>query len=319
MQVDFEEKDHVYFVNGEIASISVTELLHKHGLAPNYDGVSKERMEMSAEKGREVHKDLENVVNTPNYKPTTPQGKQFAEWVKENVDCGVGEQVIGYEQDGMIIAGTADLIGFTREGELFIADHKNTVQFQREYVSWQVSLLDYFFRQLKGEKINGKVLNWKGATKFWCLKYNPKTGDLTPKELKKVPDSEIVELLNKEYTNGKYQRKELVVDEELKERFLTAEDYLIKIEEEYKRATENAKKIREEMLKLFQSQNIKSWENADGTIKVTYVEQQDRVSVDSNKLKKDYPMAYEKCQKITKIKPQIRVKIKRENEDDEDV
>ena len=56
MQVDFEEKDHVYFVNGEIASISVTELLHKHGLAPNYGTTPKERLEASAQKGKEVHK-----------------------------------------------------------------------------------------------------------------------------------------------------------------------------------------------------------------------------------------------------------------------
>lgn len=317
MQVDFEEKGHVYFVNGEIASISVTELLHKHGLAPDYTGVSKESLDNAAAKGKEVHKDLENIVNTPGYKPTTPQGKEFLEWSKENMSCGVAELPIGYEQDGMIIAGTADLVGFTPEGAMFIADHKNTTTFQREYVSWQVSLLDYFFRKLKGEKLNGKVFNWKGATEFWCLKYDPKTGKLTPKELKKVPDKDIQELLDDEYNNNKYQRKELVVDEELQKQFLTAEEYLIKMENEYKQATENAKRLREEMLKLFESQNIKSWEN--DKIKVTYVEQQERLSVDSTKLKKEYPMAWDKCQKITKVKPQIRVKIKGENEDEESI
>ena len=41
MRIDFDEKNHIYRVDGDIASISVTELLHKHGLAPDYSGVSK--------------------------------------------------------------------------------------------------------------------------------------------------------------------------------------------------------------------------------------------------------------------------------------
>ena len=36
MVIDFDEANHVYAVNGNIADISVTALLRKHGLAPNY-------------------------------------------------------------------------------------------------------------------------------------------------------------------------------------------------------------------------------------------------------------------------------------------
>ena len=50
MIVEFEEKDHIYSVNGDIATISVTELLKKHGLSPSYDGVNKTIMRESAEK-----------------------------------------------------------------------------------------------------------------------------------------------------------------------------------------------------------------------------------------------------------------------------
>ena len=322
MQVDFKEQGHVYYVDGEIASISVTELLRKHGLAPSYSGISEDVLESAAEKGKEVHKDLENVINVRNYKPTTKQGEEFAKWVKENVDCAVAEQPIGFKYNGMILAGTADLIGFTKDGALFIADHKNTLQFHREYVTWQVSLLDYFLEAFtflrSGERLNGKFLNWRGATKFWCLKYNPKTGKLTPKELTKIPKKEIEDLIEKEYNNLKYQRKELVAEEELKSRFVTAEEYLLKVEEEFKRATEAAKNVRAEMLALFEKQNIKSWESPNGQIKATYVEAQDRLSVDTTKLKKEFPQAFEKCQKISKIKPQLRIKVRSENGEEDD-
>ena len=106
MIVDFEEKGHIYSVNGEIASISVTELLAKHGLAPDYSGISKAKLKESADNGKAVHKDLEDILNVAGYEPKTEQGKHFAEWVKENLDCGVGEQKLGYEYNGLIIAGT---------------------------------------------------------------------------------------------------------------------------------------------------------------------------------------------------------------------
>ena len=97
MIIEFEEKGHVYSVNGEIASISVTELLAKHGLAPDYSGVDKKKLRESSAIGKEVHKDLENVLNVAGYEPKTQQGKQFKEWVEQNLDCGVGEQMLRQE------------------------------------------------------------------------------------------------------------------------------------------------------------------------------------------------------------------------------
>ena len=100
-------------------------------------------------KGKEVHKDLENVLNTAGYEPKTEQGKQFAGWVKENLDCGVGEQVLGFERDGFILAGTADIMAISKKRKnlllLTIRTHRNFI----EYVSWQVSLLDYMARKLE--------------------------------------------------------------------------------------------------------------------------------------------------------------------------
>ena len=317
MVVDFEEKEHVYSVNGEIASVSVTELLTKHGLAPNYKGANKTLLKSKAEEGKKIHKDLENILNKADYEPTTPQGLNFKKWVKDNIDCGVGEQVLAYEKDGLIIAGTADVMAIGKNGELIIADHKNTSKFHKEYVSWQVSLLDYFARMLGNEKINGKTINWKGATKFIGLHYDTKTGELTPYELEKIDDKEIEKLLECEYKNEKYQRPVLVIDKALEESFVQAEALLISLEEAKKKAEVSAKEIREQILKLFEEQGIKSWESADKSVKVTYVAPIDQIRVDSAKLKKEFPQVYSKCQKLTKTAAQIRVKV-RGGEDFED-
>ena len=315
MVIEFEEKDHIYSVNGEIASISVTELLAKHGLAPDYSGINKQKLRESAEKGKEVHKDLENILNEAGYEPKTEQGKQFKKWVDENLDCGVGEQMLGYEKDGMIIAGTADMMGISKNRKiLIIGDHKNTAKFHREYVSWQVSLLDYFARQLGKEKINGKLLNWKGAEKFYCFHYDPKTGKMEVMELEKVPDEEIEKLLDCEYNNTLYTRPMLVVDPELQERYLKAEETFMAIEEQAKKAQATRDELRGELLALFEAQGIKSWESPNGKLLVTYVAPQDRISVDSAKLKKTYPQIFTECQKLSKVKAQIRVTVRGEED-----
>ena len=233
MIVNFEEKGHIYSVNGEIASISVTELLTKHGLSP-YSGVNKAKMKESADVGKAIHKDLEDILNVASYEPKTEQGKQFAEWVKENLDCGVGEQMLGFESNGLVIAGTADVMAIAKDKTLIVADHKNTSQFHREYVSWQVSILDYFARKLGKEKINGKLLNWKGAKRFICFHYDPKTGGMTPHELNKVADEEIEKLLDCELHDEIYQRPMLVVDPELQQKYLQAEENFIAFEKQVK-------------------------------------------------------------------------------------
>ena len=315
MIVDFEEKGHIYSVNGEIASISVTELLAKHGLAPDYGGVSKAKLATSATKGKEVHKDLEDILNVAAYKPKTKQGEQFAKWVEENLDCGVGEQVLGYEYNGLIIAGTADVMAIAKDGTLIVADHKNTSKFHREYVSWQVSILDYFARKLGKEKINGKLLNWKGAKDFYCFHYDPKSEEMKVYALEKVDDSEIERLIDCEYNNTIYQRAGLVIEKELQERFLWAELKIAEIELAKKKVEEEAKQLRQQMLELFEKQGVKSWESPNGVLKVTYVAPTEQIRVDSSKLKTKYPQVFSECQKLVKTSAQIRVKVRGEEDE----
>lgn len=311
MLITFREKEHIYTVSGNIADISVTELLHKFGLAPNYEGANKEVLRKAAEEGKKVHKDLEYVLNKANYTPKTKQGESFAKWVKENLDCGVGEQKLGFITDVITIAGTADVMGFLKDGTPFIADHKNTSQFHKEYVEWQTSLLDYMARKLGSQKVNGKALNWKGAKKRFCFLYDKETGELDVKELGTIPDEEIERLINCEIKGEIYQRPALVVDNELIENFEKAEKQLIAVEENYKQAKARVEEFRAKLLQLMEFQKIKSWESPDRSLKVIYIAPTSKAKVDSKKLKHDFPLAYSSCLKVENTKSSIRI-LKRE-------
>ena len=315
MNITFTEKGHVYSVNGEIASISVTELLERHKLSPDYAGVSKKVLSQKAEQGTKIHKDLESVLNVLGYVPTTEQGKHFSEWVSNNIDCGVGEQKLALEYKGIIIAGTADVMGIMKDGTLFIGDHKNTSKIYNEYVSWQVSLLDYMARKIGDEKVNGRKLNWKGAKHFYCFHYNNE-GEMDVRELEKVPDKEIERLLDCEINSEQYQRAELAIEKDMAEQFMQAEKEFFEIETLAKQAKAKRDGMRAKIQALFEAQGIKSWESPDGTIKVTYSLPYGRLDVDGEKLKKDYPMVYEKCLKAVKVAGSIKVKIRRKDDNE---
>ena len=317
MRIDFEEQNHVYRINDEIANISVTELLAKHGLAPNYLGASRAKLKECADKGKEVHKDLEQIINDLNHVPTTEQGKQFREWAKMNLQNGIAEQIVGFEREGFTIAGTVDLLGTDMEGNLIIGDHKNTSKFHREYVSWQVSLYDYFLRRLRNEKINGvQFRNWNGAKRFYCFHYNSKTAKMTIYELEKIADEEIEKLIECERHGEKYRRPQLYLATEISEKFLMAERLLVQKELEYKQAEENAKKIREEILEAFEKQHVLSWESPNKAVKVTYVSKREGFTVDQTKLRREYPLVYEKVVKPTSRKAYIQIKLKGEQKNE---
>lgn len=311
MIIELEEKTHCYSVNGDIASISLTELLSKHGLSPSYNGVSKGKLRESAMVGKSVHKDLEGIFNFVGYKPKTLQGKNFLKYVKENIDCGIAEQKLAIEYKGLIIAGTADLLAILKDGTKAVADHKTTSKVYKEAVSWQTSILDYMARKIGLENVNGKPLNWKGADKFLCYHYEKDTGEINIIELDKVDDEEIERLFECELNGEIYQRPNLIVDADLQERVEKAEQYLVEVEQSAEQAKEKAKALREQLQTLMEQQKIKSWESPSGLVKVTYIDKFEKMNIDSAKLKKDFPEVYSKCQKIVTSNATVRVTIRK--------
>lgn len=305
MRIEFEEKGHIYTVDGEIASLSITELLSKHGISPDYRGVSKATLKAKAKKGKEIHKDIEKFVNDKGYEPKTMEGKAFEEWAKENIDSAVAEFKCAFIYEGMIIAGALDLIGFTKDNCAFILDHKTTSKVHKESVAWQVSIGDYFLRQLSGRVINGNLFHWLGATKFICLHYVD--GALKSVELEKIPDSEIERLIKCEYNNEKYERLSLVVDSELESQLVLAEQRLYEISLQEKEAKATAQKFRELLKAEMERQNILHYETTDGLLKIAYVPTIEKTVVDNKALKEKYPQIYANCTKTQTQKSHIRI------------
>lgn len=313
--IDFDEDTHTYMVNGEIAQLSITELLAKHNLAPSYSGANKQILRDSAEYGKTIHKDIELLINSKIYEPQTQSGKNFLHdfllkcyggWRNLNA-----EKKVGIDYKGLVIAGTIDIIGdyIDKETALkvnMVADNKTTSTIHKKAVTWQVNLGDY---------INAKMCEHDGlynerANKFYCFHYE-KDGTLNIVELPKIPDTEIEKLLDAEKNGELYHEPKLnIIDLELSNKLEQAEKYLFQKEQEYKEAKGQAEKLRENFKQLFEQQGIKSWTSPSGMVSITYIEPTQVTTIDSTKLKKEQPDIYETYKKTTNKKGYVKVTTK---------
>lgn len=297
-----DEKTHSYFVDGEVADISVTELLHKHGLAPSYNGVDEGVLEEARARGKEVHRDIECYIEGEGFIPETRAGLNFAHWAELKIKEAHAEQKIAFEYKGIVIAGSIDLIGNFEGLGAVIADHKTTSRFQREYVSWQLSIYDYIARKLNGIVVNNRRIILGGAEKFLCFLFD-QNGDMTVKECDKIPDDEIERLFECEANGEIYKRAGLVLSDEMALEIDSAEATLLFYEQAAKTAKARAEKVRAAVLAEMEKQGIFSYESEK--VKIAYRAGYTKEAVDGKALKAEMPEVYKRYLKKSAVKPTV--------------
>ena len=313
MIIEFNEKDHIYIVDGEIANTSVTKLLAKHNLANNYAGVDATVLKRKAEYGTSIHKDIEAYIKE-NKAPETKEGELFKGYATENISGAIAEQLIGINYNGLTIGGSVDLIGFLKGGKPIIADHKTYASMDnrvKQHIAWQLSIYDYMLRHTK--EVNGVKLNWLGAKEFKVFWYkkdsDTKEISLEVIDVDKVEDSEIENLLNCEIQNKTYTPKELIITQDLELKLQQAEIILAKKELEIKQYEEECKKYRSQLKEMMESQNILNWKSPNGVVSISYVAPYVREGIDTKKLKKERPDIYEGYLKPTNVSATIKVSV----------
>ena len=312
MLIEFDERTHTYMINGEIATTSVTKLLAKHKLTNNYDGIDERVLKRKAEYGNRIHKDIEMWLNkkpSEAYEPQTIQCRLFIDYFKKNIDSAVSEQKIGLEYaDTLSICGSVDLIGFNKQQELIIADHKTYANMTKEtenHIAWQLSIYDYMLCRCK--EINGKKIKWFGAKHLYIYWYK-KDNTMEIIEVDRIPDSEIENLFECEVSGITYRPRELILPSELEKSILEGELRVAKLELETKKAQEQVERNREQLKELMEKQKIVKWESPNGIIKVNYSSAYQRDGIDMKKLKAEYPKVFNECYKAINVKANVKVK-----------
>lgn len=286
----FIEDTHEYFLDDK-KLISVTQLMQKHGLAPNYGDVPSEVLRAKAERGSLVHKEIEEYIKEGNI--------GFTNELIEFINADKGEVLKSeFKVNNDIVAGTVDLLLY-KNNEYIIADLKTTSELHIDAVSWQLTIYAYLLGQ-----INPMIKVTKGQ----AFHFN-KDGKLNIVDIVLKPFEEIERLMECERNNEKFELKKIASDEQLMQ-LLEVEALIKSIEEKKKKAEEQAKELRAELMKAMEANGVKSFEN--DLIRITYVAPSTRQSIDSAKLKKEQPAIYASYLKSSEVKASLRITLKEE-------
>ena len=288
----FDEATHTYTNEAGKVLISVTQLLRKHGLAPDYSAVQSDVLERASERGTLIHKEIEDYITNGEI-GFTEELASFIDYIGQRGDPIFSEHLVAND----LIAGTIDLIYRIRidYDTLVIADYKTTSTLHVDSVTWQLSLYAYLFDKEQYSAFKAEAFHFQ---KDGSLK-------VIPLNLKPI---EAVEQLIACERNGEIYSEQLPVEERQLRMLADAEEVIQYFESQKKEAEAKAQQIREAILLAMEKNSVKKFEN--DRICVTYVAPSQRVSIDSATLKKEMPEIAEKYSKTSQVKAQIRIKLK---------
>ena len=286
----FNEKDHEYIREGKTL-ISVTQLLHKHGLAPDYAAVPEEVLERAAEKGHSIHKEIELFVKEGK-EPESNEAKNVVEWMRSCFAKGRAEVIVGND----IVAGTYDFRD-DLTGNLY--DWKTTYQKDERYWSWQLSLYDY----LDGKHTNNLFVGWLRGNEIQFI------------PVRRHEDSEIERLFQCERDGIEFKEDPnpvaLANSQELTE-IAYLEDFINNLNAKIDELKAKKNELTKGLLQQMKDNSIKTLETP--RMKITVKDAYVKKSVDSKKLKEEMPEVYAKYAKETHVGESLTITMKGEQD-----
>lgn len=298
MRVVFNEEQHAYWL-GDKRLVSVTRLLKKHGLSTDYSGVSSDVLEKAAKKGTAVHSEIEEYIKngavgfTPEFMGYIDLADEL-QFVAEKSEIVLPcEDIPDAEIDNYIIAGTADIIGKSKDG-LTLVDVKNTQKVDIRYCSWQLSL----YERLAKVKFD----------RIYVFHLREDASRAIP--IDRIPAAEIDRLLECERKGEIYHEPGLVVASDLVARFEAAERELKLAEATAEAAKEAAQEFRQKLYDLMEKQGVSSWETPDKTILITRIAPGTQTKIDGAKLRKEKPEIAEAYSKTSSVRGYVKITIR---------
>lgn len=287
----FNKENHTYTLDGKIL-ISVTQLMRKHGLAPDYSGINETVLQRKAERGTLIHEEIERYIKHGELGFTSEQD-DFIGFAKElGLKNMRSEQIVNND----LVAGTIDLMAERVAGKATIkvlADYKTGTTVDKEAVRWQLSL----YERLSGEKFD----------EFYVFHLCEKSKYIP---LEHIPAEEVEKLLECERKGEIYKPRTLMVPSELLAAAEQAERAVKVAEAAKKEAEANANEIKAQLIAAMEAQGIKSFETADKSMLITYVAPSVRQGLDGELLKKEHPELAQKYVKTSTVKASVRITVR---------
>lgn len=289
--IKFDREKHEYSLNGKVL-ISVTQLLAKHGLAPDYSNVDTDVLNKKGERGTIIHKELEEYINDKTLGFTDELG-HFIDWHCEKTFDLESCEYIVHNDD---IAGMIDYF-YLSNGIMVLADFKTTAVLHKEAVRWQLSLYNY-------------LANVK-AHRFEVFHFN--NGKLNIIELEPIPLADIERLLEYEKNGLNYNdyldtKKNKIMTVDTQNTLLSIHNELSALESQQNAINKRYDELKAYLLKEMQDKDIKSIDNE--LFKITRIDAVEKTIIDTKKLKEEIPSILEHYSKTSITKASVRITIR---------
>lgn len=138
----FNQEEHSYTntATGEVLQGITSTLIHR--LFPNkYSGIPQAILTRAADRGTTIHEEIE-LVETIGIEPTTEEGRNYLKLKeKHSLNFLESEYTVSDLEN---YATNIDAVYEVEDNVVDIADFKTTFKFDKESVSWQLSICAYF-------------------------------------------------------------------------------------------------------------------------------------------------------------------------------
>lgn len=292
----FDEETHKYtLINKKTGEendlVSVTTLLKKHNISADYSMVDEDVLRAKSEYGKVVHEELEKYVKTGEIGFTSELQAFIRECQRHKIKPLRSEFALFNDE----IAGQVDIDGVIGENELpFIGDYKTTSTLHKEAVEWQLSL----YAWLNQDQIYEKMICFHFPDKDTCRVV----------ELRPVPESEILRLLEAERNCEIYQKRTLELTVADTEKIIAVQSELKSLDERKKELEKQEAELKAFLIEKMEETGVKSIDN--DYFRITYVAPSTREMIDSARLKKEQPEIAGQYLKTSVTNASVRITLK---------
>lgn len=288
--VQFDQEQHKYYdkrTGRELKGITST-LIRR--LFPNkYKDVPQFVLQKAADKGSIVHEDIE-LTETLGTAPSTQEGKNYLQLKAENGLTFLSSEHLVSDMENY--ASSIDLVFDAEDNVVDIADIKTTYRFDKESVSWQLSIYAYML-ELNNPKV--KVRNLYG---IWL---RGEIAELIPVD--RHSKGEVKALIEADVEDKDYDYSPAFPE------YITEnEQSLYSLAKRIHELTEEYDVIKSDIQKGMSEHGDKSFDL--GNMVVTLVAPSKKTSFDSKKFQAEHKDLYGQYLKTSKTKESLKVTLR---------
>lgn len=276
----FDEKNHVYTLNGELLPIQgITRMIDRQIFGGKMQNVPESVLRKCAEFGSLVHKEIQDYYENGDL-PTTDEAMAF---VTKGIQCLTCEYVVGDDR----VATAIDFVG----EDFFLYDFKTSTTLDKERLSWQLSICAYLFERQTGLKVKGLMgVHLRGK-------------ECTFVGIERKHNEQVEALIRAELNGEQYMSEETAM-----RRLIDLEKTIIQIKQEAEMYEERKKVLLTGLQEKMAQMGLKTLKTDNLTL--TLVPESSTTTLDSKRLKEEMPEIYQKFEKTGTRKGYLKMTVK---------